>query len=345
MKERQRRNIIVGVFVILGILLFIIAIYLIGQKEYIFGSPAKISAIFNDVKGLKEGDKVRMSGIDIGTVSGLEFTGNNQVLVTISIDKEQFSHIHKDSKVIIGSQGLMGAKVVKVLPGDVLGGTLAENDTLETIEQVEIDDIIREVNSVSEDIGIVSSELASITRKINRGDGVFGKLFTDTSITTALDKTLLNFAKITENFNIISEKISRGEGVVGKLFADTTLSSDMNTAGQNIDQIASNLSEITTMINSGEGVFSKLFTDTTLTSNLYYTSKNLQTTTENLMVLTAALNNDSSALNLLINDPSFADSLEIMIERLNIGIIEATEAAEAIQRSGIIKIGGKKKKE
>ena len=99
------------------------------------------------------------------------------------------------------------------------------------------------------------------------------------------------------------------------------------------------------MINSGEGVFSKLFTDTTLTSNLYYTSKNLQTTTENLMVLTAALNNDSSALNLLINDPSFADSLEIMIERLNIGIIEATEAAEAIQRSGIIKIGGKKKKE
>ncbi len=63
------------------------------------------------------------------------------------------------------------------------------------------------------------------------------------------------------------------------------------------------------------------------------------------MVMTDALNNDSSALNLLIDDPSFADSLEVMIERLNIGIIEATQAAEAVQRSGIIRLGGKKKKE
>ena len=62
------------------------------------------------------------------------------------------------------------------------------------------------------------------------------------------------------------------------------------------------------------------------------------------MEMTAALNNDSSALNLLIDNPSFADSLEVMIKRLNIGIIEATEAAEAVQRSGLIRIGGKKKK-
>ena len=158
-------------------------------------------------------------------------------------------------------------------------------------------------------------------------------------MSNSLDQTISNIEKITENFYAVSETLSQGEGFIGKLIADPTLSS----GGESINDIASNLKEISDKINKGDGVL-KMLTDTTLSSNLYYTSKNLQSTTENLMVMTAALNNDSSALNLLIDDPSFADSLEVMIERLNIGIIEATEAAEAVQRSGLIRIGGKKKR-
>jgi phospholipid/cholesterol/gamma-HCH transport system substrate-binding protein len=72
MNNKQRRSYTVGIFVILGIFLFTIAIYLVGKKENVFGSPVKVSAIFKDVKGLRAGDNVRLSGIDIGTVSSLE---------------------------------------------------------------------------------------------------------------------------------------------------------------------------------------------------------------------------------------------------------------------------------
>lgn len=326
MKERQRKNIIVGIFVIIGIFLFIFTIYLIGTKEYVFGQPLKVSAIFSDVKGLKEGDKVRMSGIDIGKVFSLEILENNQVFVVLAIDKEQFYHIHDGSKVLLGSQGLMGAKVVNLLQGDLQGDPVAENDTLGTLEQVEIDDIVRQLSGASSNITVVSEELVSITQKINNGDGIFGKLLSDTSMNQSLDQTLLNLERISGNFSSIAQKVNQGG------------------ATENINDVASNLKEITDKINSGEGALGQLLSDTLLINSLLLSSNNLQATTENLAKMTAALNNDSSALNLLIDDPSFADSLEVMIENLNTGIIEATEAAEAVQRSGLIRIGGKKKK-
>jgi len=148
---------------------------------------------------------------------------------------------------------------------------------------------------------------------------------------------------ITQNLIGISDKVNRGQGIVGKLFADTILTSEIDSAGQNIDQIAQNLMEITDKINKGEGVFGRLFTDTALTNNLYLTSKNLEYTTDNLLGLTAKLNNDSSALNLFINDPAFADSLQILLYRLDAGIEEATKAAEAVQKSGFIRMFSKDK--
>jgi len=344
MKNKYRKNLLVGIFVTLGLAIFIAAIYLVGKKENLFGSPVRISAIFNDVQGLREGNKVRLSGIDIGTVSNLSFMADNRVFIQMNLDEEQVMYVKKDSKVTIGSEGLMGSRVVMILPGSVDAGPVHEFDTLQTVEQVDIDDILIEVNKSSENIAIVSNELIGITRKINRGDGIFGKIFTDTTLTQNLDDATRNISYITENLYTLSEKVNAGQGIVGKLFADTSLTKDIGKAGTNMDEITNNLKEITDKINQGQGIFGRMFTDTSLTNNLYVTSKNLQATTSSLMVLADKLSSDSSALNLLIDDPTFADSLEVLIERLNRGVVEATEAADAVQRSGLIRAFSKKKK-
>jgi phospholipid/cholesterol/gamma-HCH transport system substrate-binding protein len=344
MKNKQRKNLIVGVFVSLGLFIFIFAIYFIGTKENLFGSPIKVSAIFADVQGLREGDKVRLSGIDIGTVTSLSFMTDNRVLVQMNLEESNVLFVKKDSKVTIGSEGLMGSKVVMIIPGTITSPPIQKFDTLAAIEQVNLDDIMIEINNSSQNIAIVSKELITITQKINRGDGVFGKIFTDTTLTRNLDDATRNISYISQNLYDISEKVNNGQGIVGKLFADTSLTSEIGSAGKEMDEIAKNLREITEKINKGEGIFGRMFTDTSLTSNLFLTSKNLQTTSSNLSGLSSKLNNDSSALNLLINDPDFADSLEILIDRLNVGVVETTEAAEAVQRSGLIRLFSKKKK-
>ena len=343
MKNRQRRSLLVGFFVTLGLFIFIATIYLVGKKENIFGSTIQVSAIFEDVKGLREGDRVRLSGIDIGTINGIGFLNDNRVLIQMSLEEEVIRFVKKDSKATIANEGLMGSKVVMILPGSAQSQPVTEFDTLATIEQIDVDDIMSEVKRSSENITVVTSELISITQKINRGDGIFGKIFTDTTFTRNLDASSRNIARITDNLSAISEKVKRGEGIVGKLFADTLITRQIDTAGQNIDQIAINIREITDKINRGEGVFGRLFTDTTMTNNLYLTTKNLESTSRNLLNLTGKLSRDSTALDLFINDTTFADSLEIMMYRLNTGIEEATKAAEAVQNSGLIRLFSKDK--
>jgi len=343
MKNKHRRSLTVGLFVTLALIIFIGTIYLVGKKENIFGSTITVSAVFKDVKGLREGDKVRLSGIDIGTVNSVWFLNDNRVIIDMNLEEEAVGFVRKDARVTIANEGLMGSKVVLILPGSLVSKPITESDTLETIEQIDIDEIMREVKTSSENITVISSELISITQKINRGDGIFGKIFTDTTFTQNLDATSKNITEITQNLIGISHKVNRGQGIVGKLFADTIIAEKIDTAGQNLNQIVVNLMEITEQINNGQGVFGRLFTDTALTSNLYLSSKNMEATTKNLMELTANLNNESSALHLFINDEDFADSLQHLLFQLNEGIEEVTKAAESIQKSGLIRMFSKDK--
>ena len=345
MKNKHRKGLIVGLFVTLALIIFIAGIYLVGKKENIFGSTISVSAIFKDVKGLREGDKVRLSGIEIGTVNSIWFLSDNRVIIQMNLEEEAVEFVRKDARATIANEGLMGSKVVMILPGSLVSKPVTESDTLETIEQIDIDEIMRDVKLSSENITVVSSELISITQKINRGDGIFGKIFTDTSFTQNLSATSENITEITQNLIDLSDKVNRGQGIMGKLFADTILTSQIDSAGQSFNQIAMNLLEITEQINKGQGVFGRLFTDTALTSNLYLSSKNMEATTKNLMDLTYKLNNDSSALNLFINENDFADSLKLLLIRLNVGVEEATKAAESIQKSGLIRMFSKDKEE
>lgn len=341
MRSKQRRSLIVGVFITLGLIIFITAIYLVGTKENIFGSTIEVSAIFKDAKGVREGDRVRLSGIDIGTVKRIGFLSDNRVIVQMSLDAEHIAYIREDSRATIANEGLMGAKVVMILPGGIQSEPVTEFDTLKTVEQIDVDDIMREVKKSSENITVVSSELISITQKINRGDGVFGKIFTDTTFTANLDDASKNIARITDNLIGISDRVKEGQGIVGRLFTDTILTAQLDSAGGNIDQIAENITEITARINKGEGVFGRLFTDTSLTNNLYRTSKNLEYTTLNLLDLTARLNNERSTLSMFISDTTFADSIQVLLQNINKGIEEATKASEAIQHSGLIRLFSK----
>ncbi|MEX0981112.1 MAG: MlaD family protein [Bacteroidales bacterium] len=343
MKKKQRKSLVVGIFVTLGLTIFIVTIYIVGKKENIFGSPIKVAAIFEDVQGLREGDKVRLSGIAIGNVSSLSFMNDNRVFVLMNLESEQVQYVQKDSRVTIGNEGLMGSKVIMIIPGSITSGSVAEFDTLRAVEMVDLDDILSDVNQTSQNIAVVSKELISITQKINRGDGIFGKIFTDTSLTMNLDNAARNISNITGNLNELSDKINQGQGIVGKLFADTMLTAGIGDAGRNMEEIANNIQEITGKINKGEGIFGRMFTDTVLTNKLFHTTENLQTTSKNLMGLAEKLNSDSSALDLLINDPAFADSLKVFFDRLNSGIIEATDAADALQRSGLIRLFSRKK--
>ena len=340
-----------GVFISISVFLFILAVYLIGREQKLFKSTIKITTVFKDVKGLKIGNNVRFSGITIGTVSALTISTDTTVLVELSIEKSAREFIKKDCKASIAPEGLLGTKIVVILPGSANEKPVKQGDNISSLEPVEIDDIINDIKRSSEKISIIADNLINITYKIDRGEGMFGKIFTDTTITRNLDKASINVALISENLNEISKKMNKGHGIVGKLLVDSAFSEDLDITAENIRQISYNFEEIADKLNKGEGVFGRLFTDTGMTKNLYLASSSINQSSQNLEELTYKLNKmidvinqGDGLINKLLVDSIFADSLDIILNQLSKGIIDVSEASEAVKRSGIIRLFSPKEK-
>lgn len=345
MKTSRKRNIRLGIYIAAGVLIFILAIYFIGSRQNMFQRNVKVTAMFPDVKGLRIGANVRFTGIDVGTVSKMDILSDSVVLIEMAINEKVTQFIKKNSIATIATEGLMGSKIVVLLPGSPDDNFITDGDNLPTMVPIEIDDILREIKTSSERISVVSSNLINITDKINQGEGIFGKIFTDTSFA-------YNLSLSSQNLKEISDRVNRGEGFVGRLFADTTLSANLDSASQYAKQISLNIEGITGKIDQGQGVFGGLFTDTTLTHNIYMASKNLNRSSQNLEQLTGNLiditdkiNSGKGVINKLLVDSVFADSLDITLQHLNKTIIEVQEASEALQRSGLVRAFSKKEEE
>lgn len=344
MKSSRQQNIRLGMYIAGGVVLFILIIYLIGSKQNMFSTNVKVSTVFADVVGLRQGANVRFTGIDVGAVSRLTIQSDSSVLVEMAIDRKVTPFIKKNSIATIGSQGLMGAKLIVLLPGSPDQESIQPGDILPSVPPIEADDILREIQISSERISVVSGNLIDITNKMSRGEGIFGKIFTDTTFAS-------NLAQTSENLRVLSDRISRGEGFLGKLLADPEFAADLDSTAAYIAGISANLEGMTDKVNRGEGVLGKMFTDTAFTVNLYEASENLNSSTQNLeevtsnlIVLTETMNTGQGAFNKMLVDSTFADSLDVALRNLNSTLIEVRKASEALQHSGMVRAFSKKSK-
>lgn len=350
MKNTRKNNIRLGSFVGIGIIIFILGIYYIGSQGSIFSRNIMLSGIFKDISGVKIGNDVRFSGINIGTVSSVKILSDSLVRIDVHIQYDVKQFIRKDSKMEIIPEGLMGIKAVTIYSGSSTEEVVEDGDVLETIEAVQIDKILRQLNTSTQNTTIITKNIADITEKINRGEGAFGKFFADESFASNLSTIARKTAILTENFADISDKISKEQGTIGMLLSDTTFANKIYVAGENLQKSTKNLVSITNQMNKGQGLYGKIFTDTSFTSGLSRAGKNLDYTTErtkvlsdNLVRITDEINQGQGLISRLIYDTAFADSVEIAVQNLNKGAIEVEEAAGVVKRNWLIRLFSKKK--
>ena len=147
MKNTRQANIRLGMYIAGGVFLFILIIYLIGNKQNMFSTNVKVTTEFRDVVGLREGANVRFTGIDVGAVSKLTILSDSSVLVEMAIDRKVTPFIKNNSTATIGSQGLMGNKLIVLLPGSADVRSIEAGDHLPSVQPIEADDILREISS------------------------------------------------------------------------------------------------------------------------------------------------------------------------------------------------------
>ena len=190
-----------GLFSIAMLMLAIGAIYYIGKQKNKFGSTVTITSRFKSVSGLKTGSNVQVGGIDVGTVDDIALITDTTVEVSMIIQKGVEKFIKKDAKASIGTEGLMGDKVIVLVPGTPDTSTVRNGDTLASLKPIETDQILASLKTSADNAAVITSNLADIAYRISHGKGALGKLLRDTTLSSNISSTMQNLNSSTKKLD------------------------------------------------------------------------------------------------------------------------------------------------
>jgi phospholipid/cholesterol/gamma-HCH transport system substrate-binding protein len=192
MKKHAKNNLRLGIFVSIALFLLIAGLYFIGSRQQLFGSTFRVHGIFKDISGLQVGNNVRFSGLTVGTVEDITQVNDSSVMVDMLIDADSRKFIKKDAKAIIGSDGLMGNKIVVISPGSGNKEIIQDGGIIQTAVPINMDDILSKLKITSDNAANITSNLSSITDNIREGKGTIGMLLMDTTFSSDLAAAMKN---------------------------------------------------------------------------------------------------------------------------------------------------------
>lgn len=301
--RRTIDNIKLGSFVFAGLVFLVFSLYMIGKNRNMFSSTFRLKADFRNINGLTEGNNVRFSGIDVGTVESIDFITDSSVRVTMLIDEDLQKFIRSNSVATVGTDGLMGNKLINIRtePGD--SPLVKDGDIIRTQRPVETDAMLQTLSTTNENIAVITQDLRQITSQLNARNGIW-KLFTDTVIVADLRKTSRsiraagdNAEHFTRTAADIIDRMNSGKGPVNQLFTDSALSanvkrslSEMQSAAENLNRSSKKLEDAVGSIGEGKGgLAGVLLTDTASANKLRRTLTNIEQGTDRFNVNMEAL--------------------------------------------------------
>ncbi len=312
----QKFKIRLGLFVAGGLALFVLAIFIIGKQKNLFNPVFKLTSTFSNVSGLQVGNNIRFSGINVGTVDNIIIINDTTVRVDLTIKRDVWQFIKSDCKVTLGSDGLIGDKLIIINPGSVDAPLAKEGQRLESIQTIEKSAIMARLDATTANVENISKQISDISGNINSGNGTLNSLIRDSILAENFKQTIANLARFSK-------------GLTG---SDVVMASLKGTA-LNAEDISHQLSLIMNKINSGDGTLGRLIQDSTIAENIYQTilnfkkssqgltgtdsimarlnvtAGNAEIISEQLTKMMFAINKGNGTLGRLIRDTTFAENL------------------------------------
>ncbi|WP_394776170.1 MlaD family protein [Flavobacterium sp.] len=277
-----------GLFVIAALMIFLVAVYFIGKSQNLFGDTFHLKAKFKNVSGLKNGNNVLLSGITIGTVKEISFISDSTVVVDMIIREEVHQYIKTDAWASIGSDGLMGDKVLTISPKNSLAQVVKDGDMIASNEAVGMEDLIAGLKKSVENAQIITKQLSEFSYKINNGKGALSKVLTDENFANSIDVTMKNLKESSSEFAVFTKKINDKDGTLSKLMTDPYYANSIKKTLSGFEKSVTDLNVFTSKLNTGKGILPKLISDEKLAGSLDSTLTNLQTGSKNLIEIEQA---------------------------------------------------------
>lgn len=306
----NKRSIIVGAFVLVGVAILIAGVLVLGGQQNRFAKTVQVSAVFEDVSGLKAGNNIWFSGVKIGTVKSINFKGIKEVEVILSIAATSADYIRKDATAKLGSEGFIGNRLVLIEGGSGSSPAIESGDQLTVIKGTDTDAIMATLQANNENLVGITDNFKILTDRLINGEGTVGAVLNDSTMA-------IQIRQIVANLN--------------QTVANTT------QASRALNQLTGQLSQEGTLIND-------LLTDTVVYANLQTAVAQLQGITQTATALTTNLNEASAKLNekdnavgVLLNDPAVADQIRSTLHNLELSTEKLDQNMEALQHNFLLR--------
>lgn len=296
MISHKENNLKLGVFVLSALILTILGLYLIGKNQSLFGANFELKARFSNLNRLTNGNNVLYSGLQAGTVKDIAVINDTTFEVSMFIDDDLKSFIHKNALVSIGTEGLMGNKVVQISPGKGTSPVVARGDILKAKNSIAMDEMLQTLSRTNENISKISEILKVSVLRIDKSE--MWNLLEDDETAKKLKLAVENIYKASAHANNAAGKIEwvieqtrRGKGTAGMILTDTTLGAglhnmiaSLSSATRRADELTKQLNLVANTLNSeinnGPGLLNTLLKDTLLSRKLNSSLDNIEKGTD-----------------------------------------------------------------
>ena len=297
MAKRTLNNVKLGFFVLAGLIFLVILLYMIGKNRNLFGDTYQLKARFENIQGLVVGNNVRFAGIQAGTVKKITILNDTVIEISMIIETKMQTIIRKNAIASISTDGLVGNKVVNIVPSGHPGAFATEGDILAAKKALATEEMLQTLYNTNNDVAVIAADLKKTVQRINNSAGLWG-LLNDQSIPESLRASVNNIKSATakaddmaNNLDIIVSDVKSGKGSLGAILKDTSIAYNLNEAILKVNKIANEtdalivdlnkmVAGIQKDINNGKGTVGTLLKDSTMVIKLNSSLENIQQGTD-----------------------------------------------------------------
>jgi len=295
--QNKRTNLIkLGLFTISGLLFLVLSLYLIGRNQQLFRASILVKTYFRHAGGLVPGNNVRYAGIQAGTVKSVKLINDTTIQLELLIDKEASKHILKNSLASIGTEGLIGNRVVNLIPGDGPAEPIQEGDEIATKKNIDTDAMLETLSVTNQNAAVLSAELVQTISRFNNSSALW-KLLEDSSLAVSIKASLSNIEQasvstkqLTAELNQVIHDLKQERGLVQHLIYDTVMSGQLERTLAQLEQTSQQTVTMTQKVNDlisgvqneikeGKGPANAILSDTSMTGSLHRSLSNIEKST------------------------------------------------------------------
>ncbi|HEV2833069.1 MAG TPA: MlaD family protein [Hanamia sp.] len=204
----NRRAVIVGIFILLGLAIFIITILTLGSQRKTFEKFITVKSFFDNVNGLQKGNNIWFSGVKVGIIKKVLITGKGQVEVDMSIEQQSKQFIRKDAKAKLSTDGLIGNKIIEIYGGTLTSGEIESGDIIVTDKLLSTDAMMNTLSQNNDNLLRITNDFKIISSRLVKGEGSIGKLLTDETMVNQINATTLTLQNAARNLEKLSHNVS-----------------------------------------------------------------------------------------------------------------------------------------